>query len=108
MLESSSVICPVKPGSASPAVECTWRPTRPAAIASRMEWSERTILRSFHAMGPARGIVDRVEHALELAGELEHLGAVWELDAERARERASSLAARAGRGEHVGGPLAGT
>ena len=58
-------------------------------------------------MESARGIVDRVERALALAGELEHLGAVWELDAERARERASSLAARAGRGEDVG-PLAGT
>ena len=64
-------------------------------------------MRSFHDMGPARGIVDRVERALALAGELEHLGAVWELDAERARERASSLEARAGRGEDVG-PLAGT
>ena len=58
-------------------------------------------------MGQARGIAERVERALALAGELEHLGAVWELDAERARERASSLETRAARGEDVG-PLAGT
>ena len=58
-------------------------------------------------MGPARGIVERVERALELAGELEQLGAVWELDGERALERAHSLAARAARGEDVG-PLAGS
>src|SRR6476646_4752934 len=80
---------------------------RPAARASRMERSERTIVRSFHAMVPARGIVERVERALELAGELGHLGAVWELDADGARERARGLAARATRGEDVG-PLAGT
>ena len=64
-------------------------------------------MRSFHAMVPARGIVERVERALERAAELEHLGAVWELDAEGARERAASLAARAVRGED-GGPLAGS
>jgi Asp-tRNA(Asn)/Glu-tRNA(Gln) amidotransferase A subunit family amidase len=58
-------------------------------------------------MGQARGIAERVERALALAGELEHLGAVWELDAERALERASSLEARAARGDDVG-PLAGT
>jgi Asp-tRNA(Asn)/Glu-tRNA(Gln) amidotransferase A subunit family amidase len=58
-------------------------------------------------MGQPRGIAERVERALALAGELEHLGAVWELDAERARERASALEARAARGEDVG-PLAGT
>jgi Asp-tRNA(Asn)/Glu-tRNA(Gln) amidotransferase A subunit family amidase len=58
-------------------------------------------------MGPARGIAERVERALALAAELEHLGAVWELDAERARGRASALEARAGRGEDIG-PLAGT
>ena len=40
-------------------------------------------------------------------GELAHLGAVWELDADGARERARSLAERATRGEDVG-PLAGT
>jgi Asp-tRNA(Asn)/Glu-tRNA(Gln) amidotransferase A subunit family amidase len=58
-------------------------------------------------MGQARGIAERVERALALAGELEHLGAVWELDAERALARAAELEARAGRGEDVG-PLAGT
>ena len=58
-------------------------------------------------MVPARGIVERVERALELAGELGHLGAVWELDADGAREGARSLADRATRGEDVG-PLAGT
>jgi Asp-tRNA(Asn)/Glu-tRNA(Gln) amidotransferase A subunit family amidase len=58
-------------------------------------------------MGAARGIVERVERALERAAELEHLGAVWELDAERARERARDLEERADRGEDVG-PLAGT
>ncbi len=72
-----------------------------------MERSERTIVRSFHAMGAARGIADRVERALERAAEVEHLGAVWELDAERARERAQSLEERAARGEDVG-PLAGS
>ena len=80
---------------------------RPAASASRMERSERTIVRSFHAMGAARGIADRVEQALERAAEVEHLGAVWELDAERARERARALDGRAARGEDVG-PLAGS
>jgi aspartyl-tRNA(Asn)/glutamyl-tRNA(Gln) amidotransferase subunit A len=58
-------------------------------------------------MVPARGIVERVEQALERAAQLEHLGPVWELDAERARERARNLEARAGRGEDIG-PLAGT
>ena len=72
-----------------------------------MERSERTIVRSFHAMVAARGIAERVERALERAAELEHLGAVWELDADGARERARSLEARAARGEDVG-PLAGT
>jgi aspartyl-tRNA(Asn)/glutamyl-tRNA(Gln) amidotransferase subunit A len=54
-------------------------------------------------MLPARGIVERVERALELAAELEHLGAVWELDAEPARQRALELA-----GSEDAGPLAGT
>jgi Asp-tRNA(Asn)/Glu-tRNA(Gln) amidotransferase A subunit family amidase len=58
-------------------------------------------------MGQARGIAERVEHALQLAAELEHLGAVWELDAERARRRAAALDERARRGEDLG-PLAGT
>jgi aspartyl-tRNA(Asn)/glutamyl-tRNA(Gln) amidotransferase subunit A len=58
-------------------------------------------------MGQPRGIAERVERALLLAGELDHLGAVWELDAEGARERASALEARATRGEDVGA-LAGT
>jgi aspartyl-tRNA(Asn)/glutamyl-tRNA(Gln) amidotransferase subunit A len=58
-------------------------------------------------MGQARGVVERVERALALAEELQHLGAVWELDAARARERALALALRAGRGEDAG-PLAGT
>jgi aspartyl-tRNA(Asn)/glutamyl-tRNA(Gln) amidotransferase subunit A len=58
-------------------------------------------------MASARGIVERVEGALERAAELEHLGAAWELDPEGARERAASLAARAARGEDAG-PLAGT
>ena len=53
-------------------------------------------------MGAARGIAERVERALELAGQLAHLGAVWELDAGRAREQAISLATRAARGEDVG------
>ena len=53
-------------------------------------------------MEPARGIAERVERALELAGQLAHLGAIWELDAERAREQAISLATRAARGEDVG------
>jgi Asp-tRNA(Asn)/Glu-tRNA(Gln) amidotransferase A subunit family amidase len=53
-------------------------------------------------MAPARGIAERVERALELAGQLAHLGAIWELDAERAREQAISLATRAARGENVG------
>ena len=64
-------------------------------------------MRSFHAMAAARGIADRVERALERAAEVEHLGAVWELDAEGARERARQLEARAARDEDVG-PLAGT
>jgi Asp-tRNA(Asn)/Glu-tRNA(Gln) amidotransferase A subunit family amidase len=58
-------------------------------------------------MASARGIVERVEGALERAAELAHLGAVWELDAEGARERAALLAARAARGEDAG-QLAGT
>jgi aspartyl-tRNA(Asn)/glutamyl-tRNA(Gln) amidotransferase subunit A len=58
-------------------------------------------------MAAARGIADRLERALQRAGAVEHLGAVWELDAERARERARQLEVRAGRGEDVG-PLAGT
>lgn len=58
-------------------------------------------------MVPARGIAERVERALELAGELEHLGAIWELDAEGARRQALALSERAARGEDVG-PLAGS
>ena len=72
-----------------------------------MERSERTIVRSFHAMAAARGIAERVERALARAAELEHLGAVWELDAERARERALAQEAAVARGEDAG-PLAGT
>ena len=53
-------------------------------------------------MVPARGIAERVERALELAEQLAHLGAIWELDARRAREQATSLATRAARGEDVG------
>ncbi len=58
-------------------------------------------------MGQARAIAERVEEAVSAAIALEHMGAVWELDAERARERAASLEARAARGEDVG-PLAGS
>ena len=58
-------------------------------------------------MGQARGIAERVEEAVSTAIALEHMGAVWELDAARARERAASLEARAARGEDVG-PLAGS
>jgi Asp-tRNA(Asn)/Glu-tRNA(Gln) amidotransferase A subunit family amidase len=64
-------------------------------------------VRSFHAMGAARGIAERVERALQAAGELEHLGAIWELDADGARRRARELSDRAVRGEDVG-PLAGS
>ncbi|HET6174874.1 MAG TPA: amidase [Gaiellales bacterium] len=58
-------------------------------------------------MGAARGIVERVERALELAAELDYLGAVWELDADGARARARELEASAARGEELG-PLAGS
>jgi Asp-tRNA(Asn)/Glu-tRNA(Gln) amidotransferase A subunit family amidase len=58
-------------------------------------------------MGQARGIVERVERALARAGELEHLGAFWEIDAERARERALLLETGLARGEDAG-PLAGS
>ena len=64
-------------------------------------------MRSFHAMAGARGIAERVERALASAAELEHLGAVWELDAETARERARAQESAAARGEDAG-PLAGT
>jgi aspartyl-tRNA(Asn)/glutamyl-tRNA(Gln) amidotransferase subunit A len=64
-------------------------------------------VRSFHAMGAARGIADRVEGALERAAEVEHLGAVWELAAHQARARARTLDERVARGEDVG-PLAGS
>jgi aspartyl-tRNA(Asn)/glutamyl-tRNA(Gln) amidotransferase subunit A len=64
-------------------------------------------VRSFHAMGQARGIAERVEEAVSAAVELAHMGAVWELDAERARVRAAELEARASRGEELG-PLAGS
>ena len=57
-------------------------------------------------MAAARGIAERVEGALARAAELEHLGAVWELDAERARERARAQESAASRGEDCG-PLAG-
>src|SRR3954447_6685407 len=80
---------------------------RPAASASRMERSERTIVRSFHAMAAARGIADRVEQALARAAELEQLGAVWELDTERARDRALAQEAADARGADAG-PLTGT
>ena len=53
-------------------------------------------------MVAARGIAERVERALELAEQLAHLGAIWELDAGRAREQAIRLATRAARGEDVG------
>jgi aspartyl-tRNA(Asn)/glutamyl-tRNA(Gln) amidotransferase subunit A len=53
-------------------------------------------------MVPARGIAERVERALELAEQLAHLGAIWELDARRAREQATALATRTARGEDVG------
>jgi Asp-tRNA(Asn)/Glu-tRNA(Gln) amidotransferase A subunit family amidase len=53
-------------------------------------------------MVAARGIAERVERALELAEQLAHLGAIWELDAGRAREQAIALATRAARGEDVG------
>jgi Asp-tRNA(Asn)/Glu-tRNA(Gln) amidotransferase A subunit family amidase len=53
-------------------------------------------------MAIARGIADRIERALASAGELEHLGAFWELDAERARARARSQMDAAARGEDVG------
>jgi Asp-tRNA(Asn)/Glu-tRNA(Gln) amidotransferase A subunit family amidase len=64
-------------------------------------------MRSFHAVRAARGIVDRVERALERAAEVAHLGAFWELDGERALERARHQEERAARGEDIG-PLAGT
>ena len=57
-------------------------------------------------MAAARGIAERVERALASAVELEHLGAVWELDAETARERAQAQESAAARGEDAG-PLAG-
>jgi aspartyl-tRNA(Asn)/glutamyl-tRNA(Gln) amidotransferase subunit A len=53
-------------------------------------------------MAIARGIADRIERALARAAELQHLGAFWELDAERARARARSLVDAAARGEDVG------
>ena len=80
---------------------------RPAAIASRMERSERTIVRSFHAMGVTRGVADRVEQALASAAALVHLGAFWELDGERALERARALDDATTSGQ-APGPLAGT
>ncbi len=55
-------------------------------------------------MAASRGIVERVERALASVQELDHLGAVWELDAERALARARVLE-REGDGA---GPLAGT
>jgi aspartyl-tRNA(Asn)/glutamyl-tRNA(Gln) amidotransferase subunit A len=58
-------------------------------------------------MAATRGIAERVERALARAGEVEHLGAVWELDGERALAQARELEGRATRGEDVG-PLAGT
>jgi Asp-tRNA(Asn)/Glu-tRNA(Gln) amidotransferase A subunit family amidase len=58
-------------------------------------------------MAVARGIADRIERALASADELEHLGAFWELDAERARTQAQDLMDAAARGEDVG-ILAGT
>ena len=81
---------------------------RPAAIASRMERSEKgTIVRSSHAMGVTRGIAERVEQALASAAALGHLGAFWELDGERALVRARALDDAAARGAQPG-PLAGT
>jgi aspartyl-tRNA(Asn)/glutamyl-tRNA(Gln) amidotransferase subunit A len=58
-------------------------------------------------MGPVRGIAERVERALGLAAELEHLGAVWELDGESARELALAQSGSVARGADAG-PLAGT
>jgi Asp-tRNA(Asn)/Glu-tRNA(Gln) amidotransferase A subunit family amidase len=58
-------------------------------------------------MGVTRGIADRVEQALASASELEHLGAFWELDGERALERARALDDAAASGEPQG-VLAGT
>ena len=58
-------------------------------------------------MAAARGIAERVERALASAAELEHLGAVWELDPETARERARAQESAGARGEDLG-PLAGT
>jgi aspartyl-tRNA(Asn)/glutamyl-tRNA(Gln) amidotransferase subunit A len=57
-------------------------------------------------MAGARGIAERVERALAGAAEFEHLGAVWELDAETAREQARAQESAAARGEDAG-PLAG-
>ncbi len=53
-------------------------------------------------MPAARGIAERVEAALARAAELEHLGAVWELDRERALARARALE------DADAGPLTGT
>jgi aspartyl-tRNA(Asn)/glutamyl-tRNA(Gln) amidotransferase subunit A len=58
-------------------------------------------------MAAARGIADRVGQALARAAELEQLGAVWELDAERARDRALAQEAAVARGADAG-PLTGT
>ncbi len=58
-------------------------------------------------MGETRGIADRVERAYASAQALEHLGALWESDADAARERAETLEAAAARGDRLG-PLAGT
>ncbi len=58
-------------------------------------------------MDITRGIAERVEQALASAAALGHLGAFWELDGERALERARALDDAITGGQSPG-PLAGT
>jgi aspartyl-tRNA(Asn)/glutamyl-tRNA(Gln) amidotransferase subunit A len=58
-------------------------------------------------MDITRGIAERVERALASAAALGHLGAFWELDGERALERARALDDATTSGQ-APGPLAGT
>jgi aspartyl-tRNA(Asn)/glutamyl-tRNA(Gln) amidotransferase subunit A len=58
-------------------------------------------------MSVTRGVADRVEQALASAAALAHLGAFWELDGERALERARALDDATASGRPPG-PLAGT